>query len=897
MLLPRPAALDEPSSSSALSRSTTSTQRSILGGSSAGPAFRGTAASQLSTKAALPNNGASSFAVFKDDAQSNAATSAALASQETWSDFGTIGSRKRENERAAVPWKGETLPIYRDADDNAGLSSSRPVSLSSSMKFEVFRDDDVEIPATDLGASQSRGGDAGGLSVARSIRAPPEADLLRMDPFRHYQKDTVILAEIPDLPFAATAKDSGPASTSGPSRASKTPSTSSRISSSSKSRSTSSQATSSSSSSTLAPGEKRKERVASPLHEIYPEGANGPEYSFEELLAAKRHLRQLKNGQAGSRSNKNDEPWQVEARELRTPWRLDAHGAVLLRDPHSGEALFRYLQKQDEEEQEAKLNKRKRQAEEQEATKRREAEATLAAEAERVEREKQQQRERRRQEAELKAQQEEAERRAEAEQRAETERRAAEERAREEEEAERVRQLHEQQLRLEEEHEARRQAEREEAERHERMKQKAAEEEAKARRIEKERLQAEAEAEAQRLAEEQQEEERDLFDDERSPSPQLSSAYRPPSPTINTKAALAEVNAMFGKTMRFDGGEGHNDDYDSSATEQSVSSENDFDSEPPRGDDQEAPFAPSQAETDGSFWSVAQSQSQQPFSQPFSTQQSLPLDSQSSSLGFPSASESGETTEESDNESDLAVQRRHHLDPMHQLHESLSRSSSSSSSSASFDPHVPLQASLRSHVPAFTPFKESNENDENASGSHRKDRSAFKPSRTPLGMKPVASNSALSIKPAFSVFCEEEEDNRAPSSAQQSEQTAEEHDDGTGYGMGRRPAGNNRFANMMDIMTPITERTCEFGMQTATMTSSHGGEVHARMLTDGQSEVEDLFDQGMPEDLASSRGSNWDAGRRLEQIDEEADYSSQIDGTQGKFATVEIVAGILQLTI
>lgn len=894
MLLPRPAALDEPSSSSALSRSTSTTQRSILGGSSAGPAFRGTAASQSSSKAALPNNGASSFAVFKDEGQANAATSAALASRETWSDFGTNASRKRENERAAVPWKGETLPAFRDADDNIALSSSRPVSLSSSMKFEVFRDDDAEIPATDLGASQNRG-DAGGLSLARSIRAPPEADLLRSDPFRHYQKNTVILAEIPDLPFASTAKTTGLASTSGPSRPSKTSSTSSRISSSSKSKPTSSQATSSSSSSTLPPGEKRKERVASPLHEIYPEGANGPEYSFEELLAAKRHLRKLKNGQPGSRSVPSDEPWQVEARELQTPWKLDANGEVLLRDPHSGEALFKYLQKQDEQEQEAKLDKRKRLAEEQEACIRKEAEAKAAAEAAeagRVEREKQQHRERRRQEAELRAQQEEAERRAAAEQRAETERHAAEERAREEE-AERVRQLHEQRLRLEEENEARKQAERDEAERNERMKQKAAEEEAKARRFEEERLQAEAEAEAQRLAAEYQEDGQDLFDDERSASPQLSSHYRPPSPTINTKAALAEVNAMFGKTMRFDGHEGHNEDYDSSATEQSVSSENDFDSEPPRADDREIPFAPSQAETDGSFWSAAQSQSQQPFSQPFSTQQSLPSDSQSSSLGFPSASESGETTEESDNESDLAVQRPNHLDPMHQLHQSLSRSSSSSSSSASFDPHVPLQASLRSHVPAFTPFKELNESDENASGSLRKDGSAFKPSRTPLGMKPVAFNSALSIKPAFSVFCEEEEENRAPSSAQQSEQTAEEHDDGTGYGMGRRPAGNNRFANMMDIMTPITERTCEFGMQTATMTASQGGDVHARMLTDGQSEVEDLFDQGLPEDLASSRGSNWDAGRRLEQIDEEADHSSQIDGTQGKFATVEIVAGVL----
>lgn len=772
------------------------------------------------------------------------------------------------------------MPIFRDEDPTSSSSTSRPVSLSSSMKFEVFRDEDAELPPTDLGASTSNR-DGSALSLAsKSIRGPPEAELLRADPFRHYQKDTIVFAEIPDLPFGNQESKVSTSSSSSSNRNGRTVSNSSKSASSatsSKLAPLSSQA--STSVAKLAPGEKRKERVASPLHLIYPEGATGPEYSFEELQAAKRHLRKLKTGQFGSQSTWNtEEEWQTEARKLHTPWRVDKDGKAILRDEHSGEALFDYLKECDAIEQEAKLvAKRKKQAEEAEARARQEAEEKERRVQQRLREEEEE--ERMRQEAERKAREE-----AEAKATEEAERRRrAEDRRRQAEEIER----------LQAEEEARRMAEQEQQMKVERLRLER-EEEAEAYRLEQERLQqaAQAEAEARRLAEAEADMQ-NMFEDEddHSESPHGSASYRPSSPTINTKAALAEVNAMFGKTMRFDSDDLENhDDYDSSATEQSGSSENDFGAEVEQ-DEVEQPFVPSQAETDGSFWSIAQSQSQQPqpFSQPFSTQQSQPFSSQSSSLGFPSASESGETTEESDTESDLVVSRNsEYLDlPRHQqqLHQSLSRSSSSSSSAASIEQPVSFQASLRAHVPAFTPFKESVESDENAGSAHSTERNAFKPTRTPLGAKPLGPSSALTSKPAFAVFSEEGE--QAPSAAQAEQIYRDENEDAAGYGMGRRPAGNNRFATMMDIMTPITERTCEFGMQTATMTSTAGGDVQARMLTDRQLDVEDLFDeQPMHEDLASSRGSNWDAGRRLEQIEEEADYSSQSEGAQGMLTSL-----------
>lgn len=89
--------------------------------------FRGTAISNAASKKALPNNGAAGFAVFRDDAASEAAPEG----QEGWTDFGTNASRRKENIREAVPWKGEVLP----------MQSNSTLSQSQGARLEVFRDE------------------------------------------------------------------------------------------------------------------------------------------------------------------------------------------------------------------------------------------------------------------------------------------------------------------------------------------------------------------------------------------------------------------------------------------------------------------------------------------------------------------------------------------------------------------------------------------------------------------------------------------------------------------------------------------------------------------------------------------------------------------------------------
>lgn len=107
----------------------------------AAPHFRGTSISSKATKTALPNNGAAGFAVFKDgsaladnppaQAQAQAPGGEAnIHAQQGWTEFATTSTRRKENERTAVPWKGETLPM--SGGGTAGVPSQR---------LEVFRDE------------------------------------------------------------------------------------------------------------------------------------------------------------------------------------------------------------------------------------------------------------------------------------------------------------------------------------------------------------------------------------------------------------------------------------------------------------------------------------------------------------------------------------------------------------------------------------------------------------------------------------------------------------------------------------------------------------------------------------------------------------------------------------
>lgn len=126
MMLPRPPSLVDSIPASSETRSV----RPTLGKSSgSSTTFRGTALSAASARSALPNNGAAGFAVFQDGTDENGQSQGGNA-QDGWEDFGTNSSRRRENERAATAWKGETLPMQ-----------AASLSASQGPRLEVFRDE------------------------------------------------------------------------------------------------------------------------------------------------------------------------------------------------------------------------------------------------------------------------------------------------------------------------------------------------------------------------------------------------------------------------------------------------------------------------------------------------------------------------------------------------------------------------------------------------------------------------------------------------------------------------------------------------------------------------------------------------------------------------------------
>lgn len=72
-----------------------------------------------------PKGNGSMFAVFKDDSASN--TGAGQEAQ--WDDFGTVKSRKRENDLEKKEWNGETMP------------QAAPAPAIGGFKLEVYRDE------------------------------------------------------------------------------------------------------------------------------------------------------------------------------------------------------------------------------------------------------------------------------------------------------------------------------------------------------------------------------------------------------------------------------------------------------------------------------------------------------------------------------------------------------------------------------------------------------------------------------------------------------------------------------------------------------------------------------------------------------------------------------------
>lgn len=306
---------------------------------------------------------------------------------------------------------------------------------------------------------------------------------------------------------------------------------------------------------------------------------------------------------------------------------------------------------------------------------------------------------------------------------------------------------------------------------------------------------------------------------------QASPARNAPSPTINTKAAMAEINDMFGSTMAFDmsprsvhsaasSGAGHAS-HSESESDGAAAEDDDSRTESSLTDDDEAPI-PSQASHPGdfvndSFWGPVQNQPSQS-SQP---SQTTLRDSRSRLM---------DEGDDFDEEEETPP-----ANPNRALPESDSG-----------------PAKRLFSIPV-----DENEGDENAVPRNRPG-----PSRGGLGAKalgnaqstPSSESESEQHQPVtsggkFEVFSDEAEQQLPSASA-----------------LGRRPLGEaSRFAPMVDLMTPIVERTMEYANMTQTgyLTGDMRG---ARPLVE-ESEPEDeidadkFFEQDQPRKRKASTAS------------------------------------------
>ncbi|CEQ41106.1 SPOSA6832_02804 [Sporobolomyces salmonicolor] len=265
-----------------------STARPILSSSTSRPLTGGTGGTGVG-----PAGNGSAFAVFRDEAGKLDGGKDA-----EWDDFGTVKSRKRENELEKKEWAGETMPQR--------VVVGGAAALGGGFKLEVYRDE----TATSLSTAHS----LAELDVfSRSTRSPSEAELLRHNPFKNYPStDSELAARDPlenlDLPHASSEKEKKKSSSNrSKSVASSTSSSSSRA----KSKSTSA-------SSAMPPpassGDKPKERVAVDLKAIYP--SPGVEYSFEELRARNGRYKEEAETWGGWEARHE---WEEEVARLGTP--------------------------------------------------------------------------------------------------------------------------------------------------------------------------------------------------------------------------------------------------------------------------------------------------------------------------------------------------------------------------------------------------------------------------------------------------------------------------------------------------------------------------------------------------------------------------------------------------
>lgn len=304
---------------------------------------------------------------------------------------------------------------------------------------------------------------------------------------------------------------------------------------------------------------------------------------------------------------------------------------------------------------------------------------------------------------------------------------------------------------------------------------------------------------------------------------------RPPSPTMNTRMAQAIVDSQWNKTLVF--GANDNDSSDQDSSDQDPDTESDDD------------------DVLHSVSNVGESQSQNQWTQ-----------------------DTGDEREDEDNSPFV---------PFSQQGESQSQ--------ASFAMEEGVEGDVEEDEPLETePVR-----------LFVEERVSFKP-RAPLGVKSFGGvPSSTPISRAFEVLVDdaEEEEDVIPSSQPEyvdedleefeaalrldDEAIAHSMNERDGFAMGRRPIGTNRWAPLIDNMTPISERTYEFTSASAGRTmgerreSVYSGAGTASVLE----EEEEEEDEDEEEDSEDEEGDGDRAFVAYEQEDEEEDSDGSRDSS------------------
>ncbi|KAI5481322.1 checkpoint serine/threonine-protein kinase [Pseudohyphozyma bogoriensis] len=357
----------------------------------------------------------------------------------------------------------------------------------------------------------------------------------------------------------------------------------------------------------------------------------------------------------------------------------------------------------------------------------------------------------------------------------------------------------------------------------------------------------------------------------------LPNPRRPPSPTINTRNAQLAIDDLFARTLKLD------DTQYPSASDGSDDDSDDDDVRDPDTEDEDEEYAgvparPSQysQSTMGGPSQMTQDDDDAEFV-PFS-QTASQMGAESFYGGSQFASQGGSQFASQYGASQAGSQFASDYDPSQQSQvEVVQREPVSMMGMVYRDEENEVEAKPEP-LRLFSDAQAQSENGE------VEKKTPFRPTRPPLGFKPMR---------AFEVMRDDEEAGQVEEGdSYEEEQEFEEalRDEesqgmGDGFAMGRQAPGTNRFAHLIDHLTPITERTYEF---TQAMTASSGLSASQRTRRDSAFPIDGAVEEEEEDDSEGEGEGEYEGDQAFVAYEgEDSDSDSESFKTRGSFSSDE----------